>query len=190
MKEFYTVAFDGFWMDGESAEKMPTIGGVYVVYEGIFNEDNKTSSLEKTLYISSCDNARATINDEANLEQWMDAKEDGHDLFFALAELPSPEKERVAAALVFEQKPPLNSDEEVSKFPFEDTRISLKGKTGLLNTEWEVVMDFGDPDVEDSNIDDSMDDTDLTTQFTPLSEEEKKKQDKLKADTGGCGGKC
>ena len=154
MRKAYTVNFDGFWSEG-SLKKVPTESGVYVVFAGVYDDDSDTVSLEKTLYIGAGSNVQEVIKASPLWDEWKEASclpldadnpEDGlgdpNELYFAFAPVEGEENsDRVASAMVFEQKPPVNDESGYSQFSYADTKIELTGKTGILNTAYEIVFE-------------------------------------------------
>jgi hypothetical protein len=165
MRKHIDVTFEGFWNE-RSLEKIPHESGIYIVTDGLLDEDGKSVALERILFVGSSEDAAASISNSETRDLWREecgvsnitdeddiTVLDGEDneLFFSFAPLPSPERERAAAAIVFEHTPKLNDEEEKIAFAYADTKINLHGKTGLLNTDYEVVMDYADAPAEDDN---------------------------------------
>ena len=164
MRQHIEITFEGFWNE-KSIDKIPHASGVYVVIDGILGDDGKDVALQRLIYIGESEDVGAAIEGSDMWEAWHEecgisnlTDEDDspalsgedNELFFSFAPVESPERERAAAAMIFEQAPPLNSDEQKTEFPYEDTKIKLHGKTGILNTDYEVVLDYADAPPEDS----------------------------------------
>lgn len=172
MRKHLEITFDGFWNE-KSIEKIPHKSGVYVVTDGLFEDEGKTTSLQRLIYVGESEDVGAAIEASDMWEAWREecgvsniTDEDDvvvpsgedNELFFSFAPMESPDRERAAAAIIFEQAPPLNDEAQKTDFPYEDTKINLYGKTGLLNTDYEVVMDYPDaPAEDDSRTDEFMD---------------------------------
>lgn len=155
MRKRYVLDFDGFWIE-DSIDKVPAASGVYVVYGGIYNEETKETALETIIYVGGATNAQAAITSSPHWDEWREASrlplnpdepEEGfgevNDIFFAFAPVTvDNDPERAAAAVVFEQMPKVNtSTGDFDAFPYEDTKMSVTGKTGLLNTQYEVYFE-------------------------------------------------
>lgn len=164
MRQHIEITFEGFWNE-KSIDKIPHESGVYIVSDGLLDDDGESVALERTIYIGESEDVGAAITGSDMWEEWQEEcglsnitddddipaliGED-NELFFSFAPIESPERGRVAAAMIFEQTPSLNSEEQKTEFAYDDTKINLHGKTGLLNTDYEVVMDYADAPPEDS----------------------------------------
>ncbi len=136
-----SLEFDGFWIE-KSAPKIPEESGIYAVFEGNYEPSTNQVSLEKIIYIGTSDNVHDAVNNEESLAHWKtfrgnpDEEDDGFnekgDLFFCFAPATGQERERGAAALIFEQKPPANDKKQTKDFAYEETSINLTGNRGLL----------------------------------------------------------
>ena len=132
--------FDGFWIE-RKMEKLPQQAGIYVVYEGAYDEEGKSVHLEKIVYVGKSDNFAAQINGHEKFGAWKEECGESNELFFACAPIEGEDREIAFAALIYEQEPPVN-EQYKDVFPFEDTEIELSGKTGLLVTTFEVVTEL------------------------------------------------
>ncbi len=155
MRKRYVLDFNGFWIE-DSIDKIPAASGVYVVYGGIYDEETKKTSLETIIYVGAAHDVRAEVASSKLWDEWREASrlplnpdepEEGlgevNDIFFAFAPVTADnEPERAAAAVVFEQIPKVNTETgDYDEFQYEDTKMSVTGKTGLLNTEYEVYFE-------------------------------------------------
>ncbi|MEE8573775.1 MAG: hypothetical protein V3T30_00035 [Thermodesulfobacteriota bacterium] len=140
------MKFDGFWIE-DAIEKVPEATGIYTVFGGFYEESDKSVKLEQVIYIGWAENAREDIKTSRHKEEWAKECEDEcWQLVFSFASVEAPNNERGAAALIFEQKPPVNEQYKY-EFPFDDTKVKLSGKTGLLDTSFEVYK-FEGEDIE------------------------------------------
>jgi hypothetical protein len=162
------LTFEGFWNE-RSIEKIPHKSGVYIVFDGLLDDDGKSVSLEDILYIGSSADCGAAVKDSDMWEAWREEcgisnitddndipaiSGEDNELFFSFAPVKGEDAARAAAAITFEQTPRTNNEEEKIAFAYEDTKINLYGKTGILNTDYEVVMDYADAPPEDDSISD------------------------------------
>jgi hypothetical protein len=168
MRKHLELTFDGFWNE-RSIEKIPHESGVYIVYDGLLDDDGKSTSLTNILYIGSSADCAAAVADSDMWETWREESGisnitddndipapsgEDNELFFSFAPVKGEDAARAAAAITFEQTPCTNSEEQTKAFAYEDTKINLYGKTGLLNTDYEVVFDYADAPPEDDSISD------------------------------------
>ena len=174
MRQHIEITFDGFWNE-RSIEKIPQASGIYVVTDGLLSEEGKDVALERIIYIGESENVAAAVANSDMWEAWREEcgvsnitdendipslSGEDNELFFSFAPAESPIRERAVAAMIFEHGPSLNNEEQKTDFAYEDTKINLFGKTGLLNTDYEVVMDYADAPPEDDNrTDEFMDNT-------------------------------
>ena len=132
----FSVKFDGYWRE-PNKDGIPSKSGVYCVYECTYNEDNKTVSIHKLIYIGESGDVNDRIQNHEQWDDWKSHVREGNQLCFSFGEVESENRDRVEAALIFEHKPPENS-EYTDSFPFDRTTISLSGNTKLLNTYFTV----------------------------------------------------
>ncbi|MEE9542577.1 MAG: hypothetical protein V3V95_02195 [Thermodesulfobacteriota bacterium] len=164
MRQHIEITFEGFWNE-KSIDKIPHASGVYVVSDGLLDDDGTTVALERTIYIGESEDVGAAIAGSDMWDAWREQcgvsnitddddittpSGEDNELFFSFAPVESPERERAAAAMIFEQYPQLNSEEEKTEFAYEDTKMNIFGKTGILNTDYEVILDYADAPPEDS----------------------------------------
>jgi hypothetical protein len=165
MRKHLELTFDGFWNE-RSIEKIPHESGVYVVFDGLLDDDGTSVSLERVIYIGASEDCAAAVQDSDMWEQWREqsgvtnitddndipaTSGEDNELFFSFAPIETSDAQRAAAAITFEQTPASSGEEQTTSFAYEDTKINLYGKTGLLNTDYEVVMDYADAPPEDDN---------------------------------------
>jgi hypothetical protein len=175
MRKHLELKFDGFWTE-KSIEKIPNKSGVYIVFDGLLDNDGTTVSLEKVLYVGASENCSGAVEGSDMWEKWHEgcgisnitddndiptSSGEDNELFFSFAPIEGEDAQRAAAAITFEQSPTTNSDEEKAAFPYEDTKINLAGKTGILNTDYEIVMDYPDAPMDDDNRTDEFMDLDM-----------------------------
>lgn len=168
MRKHLELTFEGFWNE-RSIEKIPHESGVYIVFDGLLDDEGNSVALERILFIGSSEDCAATIKDSDKWESWREecgvsnitddndiqtASGEDNEIFFSFAPIDIEDAPRAAAAIIFEQTPPSNTTEQMTDFPYDDTKINLYGKTGILNTDYEVVMDYADAPPEDNSISD------------------------------------
>jgi hypothetical protein len=132
----FNVKIEGYWRD-EKKGGLPSVSGVYFVYEGKYNEQEKSCSLYKLIYIGESDNINQRINNHEKYPEWKKHVRAGNTLYFSAGPVNSNDRFRVEAAYIFKHKPPVNT-EYVNNFPFDQTRIISTGETKLLNTDFTV----------------------------------------------------
>lgn len=126
----FRIEFDGYWRD-QNKNVVPAKSGLFCVYECTYNEQKKTVSLNKLLYIGEADNARDRIENHEKYNQWKKHVTSGNQLCFSFGAIGSLNRERCKAAMIYKHKPPENTEYKDS-FPFDHTKVNLSGINVLL----------------------------------------------------------
>ncbi len=135
-EQTFEVEFEGYWRE-PNMSKIPAKSGVYCVYECTYNESEKTVSIHKLIYIGEAEDANDRIKNHEKWDDWEKHVKEGNQLCFSFGYVESSNRDRVEAALIFEHKPPENS-EYTDSFPFDKTTISLSGRIALLHANFTV----------------------------------------------------
>lgn len=130
------LSFDGYWREVNKGG-LPRQSGVYCVYACTYNAIAQTVSISKLLYIGESTNVHDRIANHERLNDWKKKLDTNETLCYSFAPISDNDRVRAEAALIFKHKPPMN-DEYVNRFPFDDTHMSLSGKTALLTTNFIV----------------------------------------------------
>lgn len=131
-----SLSFKGYWREVNKG-KVPDQAGVYCVYACTYNTSNATVSLRKILYIGESENVRDRISNHDRLSDWKNLLNSGETLCYSFASVDSADRVRAEAALIYQHKPPCNT-EYVNSFPFNNTTIKTSGQNALLNSEFTV----------------------------------------------------
>lgn len=132
--ENFDLEFDGYWTE-KTKGAMPSLGGIYCVYEGSYDPAKEGVAIRRLIYIGESNDVKASVSHYKNWDRWRRYVGSGNDLCFSIASVESTFRRRVKAALVFQHKPPLNEGFKES-FPFDRTTISGRGNIALLNTHF------------------------------------------------------
>lgn len=132
----FTIEFDGYWREPNKGS-VPEKSGIYCVFSCVYNVAEKTVTLKKLIYIGEADDARAAIANHGNLTDWNKQLMQDEILCYNFGFVHPTNRVRCEAAMIFKHKPPLNSAYK-SAFPFDQTTITLAGKTNLLDTQFTV----------------------------------------------------
>ena len=135
-KQNFTINFDGYRRD-EHKSGLPSKSGIYCVYTCVHNAQKNTVALKKLLYIGKADNINDRLANHERLPDWKKRLQPGQVLCYSYGEIGPDESERCEAAMIFEHQPPENTDCKQS-FSYDETTISLTGKTALLTTRFTV----------------------------------------------------
>jgi excinuclease UvrABC nuclease subunit len=129
--------FEGYWLE-KDIDGMPKASGVYCVYACTYYPPPKdTVSNRKLIYIGEAENVNERIAKHEKWKDWRKHLQKGEVLSFSFTPIESAERERVEAALIFNHKPPENS-EYTDTFPFDETTISTSGRNKFLDDKFTV----------------------------------------------------
>lgn len=126
----YNLNFRGYWIDAHSSA-IPSVSGVYLVYRCTYDAEGVT--LKELLYIGQSTDLNARINDHEKKEIFLHECEEGETICYSVAEVPQNDLDVVENALIFAQKPRLNTQ---LKDHFEHdipVSLNLEGRCKLLN---------------------------------------------------------
>lgn len=129
-----SLQFDGYWAE-KSAQFLPSQSGIYCVYGGKENP-NGTVTINKLIYIGESENVRNRVSGHEKEPAWRRHLAWGEVLIFSSAPI-AQERLRAEAALIFHHKPPVN-DEYTSSFPYDETQMTVMGKSALLASSFTV----------------------------------------------------
>lgn len=132
----YSIDFNGYWIEPNKGS-MPDESGIYVVYSCVYNQEEKNVSLKKLIYIGESENVRTRVGNHERLEDWKKHLKSGEVLCYTFGKVSVASRERCEAALIFKHKPTENT-EHVDSFGFDQTTISLSGKTHSLTCNFTV----------------------------------------------------
>ena len=135
----FDLTFNGYWREPNIAG-IPTDAGIFCVYVCTFNPTEKTVALLELIYIGESENVRKSVGEHHLWPTWR-AKKTAHDqqICFSFAPVTMEHCERIAAALIHANKPPINSDFKDS-FPFGETIVSVTGRASHLHPTITVPM--------------------------------------------------
>lgn len=134
--QFYSLEFDGYWREPNKGS-IPAESGIYCVFSCVHNVPDKTVALKKLIYIGESDDVNARVAYHDRLSDWRKHIKQGEALCYSFCPVPSTNRIRCEAAMIFKHKPPVNT-EYTQAFPFDQTTLSLTGKTTLLYTSYSI----------------------------------------------------
>ncbi len=132
----YLLAFDGYWREPNKGG-IPAESGIYCVFSCVHNVAEKTVTLNKLIYTGESDDVNARVANHEKLSDWQKHIKQGEVLCYGFSPVPSSYRIRCEAAMIFKHKPPENT-EYTQAFPFDQTTLSLTGKTRLLYTSFTI----------------------------------------------------
>ena len=136
--ESFKISFIGYWLQA-FVRDMPSEPGVFCVYNGIFQEQNNTVSLNKLLYIEDAKDINAQIKKHLDSETWNDWILSNEQLCFSCAtdsNISVSDWSRICDALIYKHKPLLNLDQKKDTPPQVRTYIEISGDRAQLYDEF------------------------------------------------------
>lgn len=127
----YNVLFNGYRRDVNKAG-LPTYSGIYIVYRCTFNEEKQTVSLKELLYIGQAKNIQERISTHDKRQEFLNALNGDEQICYSYAEVKEQDLDIVENALVYAQKPRLNTA-LVDSYNHEPAQFNIEGKCSLLN---------------------------------------------------------
>lgn len=127
----YQVFFRGYRRQ-ENIGTLPSYSGIYMVYTCSYNEKTQTVLLMKLIYIGQAQNINERINNHEKKEEFEKELSDGQQLCYSYAEIEESDLNIVENALIFAQKPPLNT-QYTRSFNYPASHFIIEGKCALLN---------------------------------------------------------
>lgn len=123
----YVLKIQGYYAD-EVRDRFPDSPGIYFVYRGVFNSETNTCSLKQLLYIGQTDSLQRRHNEHSKREMFLNSLGVDEMLFytFAITNVNEEERLRVEAALIYELKPILNT-QNCYTFDYPPTRVVIEG---------------------------------------------------------------
>jgi hypothetical protein len=128
----YAIEFVGYWREPNKGS-IPTESGIYCVLSCVHNVAEKKVSPKKLIYIGESEDVNARIANHDKLQDWQEHLNEGEVLCYSFGPVPSANRVRCEAAMIFKHKPPVNI-EYAEAFPFDKTILTLTGKVILLQT--------------------------------------------------------
>lgn len=129
-EQTYHQEFNGYWREA-SKEVIPTISGVYCVYECTYNALEKAVALHKLIYIGESENINTRIANHEKLPLWRQYVRAGNELCYSCTQVDAANRPRVEAAFMNHHQPPANTEYKYD-FPFDKTIVQTSGRNGLL----------------------------------------------------------
>ncbi|MBN2755112.1 MAG: GIY-YIG nuclease family protein [Candidatus Goldbacteria bacterium] len=135
MRQKFSVNFDGYWPEA-GKDSIPDKSGVYCIYSAGL-ENGKLQSLKKLIYIGESGDGEGRLKNHEKWPDWKSYLNEEQKIYISFAQVPSADRERIEAALIYKHKPPENI-EHVDNFNFDDTDIELTGTVTLLTSSFSV----------------------------------------------------
>jgi hypothetical protein len=131
-----SIEFQGYWRQPNKG-KMPAKSGIYCVYSCTHDVQAKIVYLKKLIYIGESENVNVRIANHEKLTDWQRHVKQGEVLCYSFGLVPSANRVRCEAAMIFKHKPPVNT-EYAGVFPFDHTVMTVTGKTTLLHENFTI----------------------------------------------------
>lgn len=127
----YNVTFKGYRRDC-NASTLPDYSGIFMIYRCKYNPDNDTVTLLELFYIGQSKNLNNEVNYHARHEEFLKEAKVGEEICYAYAKLPESSLDIIENALVFSQKPRLNTYLK-DNFNHSASEFHIDGNCALLN---------------------------------------------------------
>lgn len=114
-----------------NAKTLPSSSGIYMVYRCVYNEDKNTVDLKELFYIGQAFDLNHEINYHARREEFLAQAKEGEQICYAYARVDKADLDIVENALIFAQKPRLNTNLR-NNFNHEASQFQIEGKCALL----------------------------------------------------------
>lgn len=124
------LSFKGYWR-AEKKDFIPHFMGVYLVYRGVYNANEDTVSLRDLVYIGQAEDVNRRINEHIDDPSFTGILQGKEILCFSVAQVSSNEIDLVENALIFAQKPILNTNLKQS-YNHEAAGFVIEGRCSLL----------------------------------------------------------
>lgn len=126
-----SLNFEGYWTN---QSLIPARSGVYCVYRG--KDNGETVGISQLLYVGESDNMRDRVACHERMADWKRCLQYGEVLIFSAGPIIT-DRIQAEAAIIYQHKPKLNLEYRDS-FPFEDTEMTLTGRTSELTSYFVV----------------------------------------------------
>ena len=117
--------FIGYLIESDIST-LSTEPGVYGVYRCIYNAKKNVVILKALIYIGKADKLNVRINKHEDWDDWKEQLKTNEDICFCYTFVAKTNNERVEAALINSNKPPLNVEYK-NAFPFDKTIVNCSG---------------------------------------------------------------
>lgn len=126
----YNINFKGYRRDCNKAS-LPHYSGVYMVYRCIYDSTSDKVTLNEIIYIGQAEDLNERLNNHDKYSMFQNTCESGEEICYAYANVSMDDLDIVENALIFAQKPRLNSD-LVDSYNHESAAFLVEGKCKLL----------------------------------------------------------
>lgn len=134
--QLFTIRMKGYWMES-GKDNLPAESGIYCVYNCKYNAVTDKVSLNNIIYIGESDDIKSRVANHDKYSAWQRHIKSGEVICYSYGLIGADNRVRCEAAMIFRHNPPENT-EYTKAFPFDETSISLSGKTDLLYTDFSV----------------------------------------------------
>lgn len=132
----FNIQLEGYWRD-VNKYGIPNHSGIYFVYEATYNEEARTVTLHRILYIGVADRVRDRIVEHEKYKDWLSLIKEGNVLCFSTGPVDPAYMDKVEAAYIFKYKPVVNTENKYT-FQFDTTTINSAGTIANLDKEFTV----------------------------------------------------
>ena len=127
------LTFHGSLSDSDRSY-MPSYGGVYIVYRGIWSEKDRLFFCREIVYIGQADDIKSRHEHHEYHQDFLSQCRQGEIVFYSFAEVNLEDRDIVEAALIYHTRPKLNRI-ELDQFPYPPIRVVSTGACALLDPD-------------------------------------------------------
>lgn len=127
----YILNFQGYWRECNKGG-LPSYAGIYVVYRAIYNSKTDRVLLNEIIYIGQANNIRERHQKHEKYDEFCSRLKTGEELCYSCAEVDGRYLDLLENALIFAQKPALNSIGKES-YKHQAAHIKLDGQCACMN---------------------------------------------------------
>lgn len=128
--EQYNINFKGYRRDCNKST-LPHNSGIYMVYRCLYNKQSNTVQLNEIIYIGQAQDLNQRLNNHEKYSEFKAKCGLDEELCYAYADVSLDDLDIIENALIFAQKPPLNSD-LVDSFNHKSASFLVEGRCALL----------------------------------------------------------
>jgi excinuclease UvrABC nuclease subunit len=132
----YSLTFDGYWRE-PNISGLPTNSGIYCIYTCIYDQNEKTVSLKRLIYIGEAGNVKERVSGHDGWDAWRTYLRDGQVLCVSTSPAESGSRVRIEAACIKHHQPPSNTEYKEA-FPYDTTTVTTSGKNAFLDSSFTV----------------------------------------------------
>lgn len=126
----YIIYFKGYRRDCNKAT-LPHYSGIYIVYRCLYKTTTGKVILKGIVYIGQAEDLNERLNNHEKYSEFMNACKTNEEICYAYANVSLDDLDIIENALIYSQKPPLNTD-LINSYNHESASFMIEGCCSLL----------------------------------------------------------